>query len=119
MKITHIPPEEIVVLRYHGHSLDHLKRMVSTKVGSGEVLSLNWAEGIVFHYTIVEPATPDLMTEFLAGKEYWKEVYFAPMDPYVEILKIGGIEIPILDVSDMPGLRDVAAWLKEKGGKRV
>jgi len=52
------------------------------------------------------------MKEFLEGHIYWTDVVFAPMPEYKSTIKVGTLDIPVIDVSPNPILRKAAEWMK-------
>ncbi|MEM1550411.1 MAG: hypothetical protein QXR13_00575 [Candidatus Bathyarchaeia archaeon] len=54
-----------------------------------------------------------MMENYLKGRVFWASVNFALMPKYSSSIKVGGLEIPVLDVSNHPVLVEVAKWLKK------
>jgi hypothetical protein len=52
------------------------------------------------------------MKEFLEGRIYWTDVVFALMSEYKSTIKVGTLEIPVINVSPNPLLREAAEWMK-------
>ena len=52
------------------------------------------------------------MNEFLEGRVYWTDVIFALMPEYRSTIKVGTLDIPVIDVSPNPALREAAKWMK-------
>ncbi len=74
---------------------------------------LKWAEGVAFSYTDIPPSTESLTKDFLEGKMYWADIFYASMPEYKPVIRIGTIDIPVIDVTPNSLLRQVAKWLKQ------
>src|SRR6266566_3291967 len=78
---------------------------------SGQPMALYWAEGVVFLADFVEPeALPD---EYVKGKIYASNVSHAPMAKYNNLIRVGNMEVLVIDVSSNIALRDLAQWIRE------
>ncbi len=111
--IVHSPPQEIVVTGLTGFtSQQNLASMIAFVMNvSGQPMALYWAEGVVFLADFVEPeALPD---EYVKGKIYASNVSHAPMVKYNNAIRIGTMEVPVIDVSSNVALRDLARWIRE------
>lgn len=92
--------------------MEALARTIATIIRVGQPLVLKWAEGVTFSYSLLPPSTDSLMKEFLEGHIYWTEVIFALMPEYKPTIKVGTLDIPVIDVSPNPILREAAEWMK-------
>ena len=113
VSIIHAPPQEIVVTGLTGFSSQqNLASMIAFVMNvSGQPMALYWAEGVVFLADFVEPeALPD---EYVKGKIYASNVSHAPMTKYNNAIKVGNMEVPVIDVSSNIALRDLARWIRE------
>jgi len=54
------------------------------------------------------------MKEFLEGRIYWTDVVFALMPEYKSTIKVGTLDIPVIDVTPNPTLREAAKWMKAR-----
>jgi hypothetical protein len=81
---------------------------------AGQLVPLNWSEGIVFLASSFHPDCEVIVEEAMEGNEYWGSVMFAEMPKYEPIKKIGGLEIPIMDQTPSPHFRQVAQWLRKR-----
>jgi len=72
-----------------------------------------WAEGVLFIYFPLVPDTNDLMENYLKGRIFWSSVNFVLMPKYAPSIKVSGLEVPVVDVSEQPILRESAKWLRE------
>jgi hypothetical protein len=111
--IIHAPPQEIVITGLTGFSSQqNLASMIAFVMNvSGQPMALYWAEGVVFLADFVEPeALPD---EYVKGKIYASNVSHAPMAKYSNMIRVGNMEVPVIDVSSNIALRDLAQWIRE------
>ena len=117
MKIKYEPFEEIIVKDYvKFEKLDDFVYSVAQLRALGQPVSLNWAEGVVFTHTVVQPITDELEGEFLKGRLYLVSVSFALMNQYQTTVTYkssqGEIAVPIINVSSSKMLSELACWLK-------
>lgn len=112
VKVIYKPVKEVVILDYFQFSRDALDQMFARLIHSGLPVTAYWAEGLIFTYFPVAPETDDLMENYLEGRVFWSSVNFTLAPKYSPSIKIGGLEIPVLDVSNHPVLSEVARWLK-------
>jgi len=118
IKIIYHPPKEIVILDYFQFSKDNLNQMFARVIHSGLPVVAYWAEGVLFIYFPLTPDTNDLMDNYLRGRIYWSSVHFALMPKYSPSIKVSGLEIPVVDVSAHPVMRETAKWLREQAEKK-
>jgi len=113
VEIVCSPPKQLVILECTQYpSMEALARTIATIIRVGHPLVLRWAEGVTFSYSLLPPSTDNLMKEFLEGRIYWTDVVFALMPEYKPIIKVGTLDIPVIDVSPNPILREAAEWMK-------
>jgi len=74
---------------------------------------LKWAEGVAFSYTDIPPATESLTKDFLQGRMYWSDVMYASMPEYKPVIRVGTMDIRVIDVTTKSFLRQVARWMKQ------
>ena len=113
VSIIHAPPQEIVVTGLTSFSSQqNLASMIAFVMNvSGQAMALYWAEGVVFLADFVEPeALPD---EYVKGKICASNVSHAPMAKYNNLIRVGNMEVPVIDVSSNIALRDLAQWIRE------
>ena len=115
MKIKYKPAEELVILEMVEYSLQKIAETVALIQNSGHAIILNWADGIVFHHSPLPFNTKELLKERMKGRIYWASVMFAGMPDYVEKLKVGALDIPVVATPN-PVLRKAAAWLRGQLG---
>ena len=109
------PPKELIILECTRYpSMEALAKIIAVVISSGECVIIKWAEGVAFIYTLLQPTTEDLMNEFLKGRVYWSDVIYAEMPEYKQTIRVGTFDIPVIDVSPNPLLRDATKWLKKQ-----
>ncbi len=116
VKITYEPFEEVIIKEYVRYEkLEELLYPLEQLRVTGSPISLNWANGVVFIASLLEPETDQLTEEFLKGRIYFSNVSFAIMPEYKPVLESKAkIQIPIVNASSNPILRQVAEWLKQQ-----
>ncbi|MEM1514765.1 MAG: hypothetical protein QXH24_01740 [Candidatus Bathyarchaeia archaeon] len=119
VRVIYKPAKEIVILDYFQFSKDALDQMFARLIHSGMPIMAYWAEGLVFIYFPLAPETDELMENYLKGRIFWNSVNFALMPKYSSSIKVGGLEIPVLDVSNHPILAEVARWLRKRAKPEV
>lgn len=119
VRIIYKPVREIVILDFFQFSRDALDQMFARLIHSGLPVMAQWAEGIIFVYFSLTPDTEELMENYLKGRIFWSSVNFALMPKYSPSIRVGGLEIPVLDVSGHPVLAEVARWLKKHAKPEV
>jgi len=113
VEIVCSPPKQLVILECTQYpSIETLSQTIATIIRVGQPLVLKWAEGVTFSYSLLPPTTDSLMKEFLEGRIYWTDVVFALMPEYKSTIKVGTLDIPVIDVSPNPLLREAAEWMK-------
>jgi len=109
------PPKQLIILECTRYpSMEAFAKVVAVVISAGESVILKWAEGVVFSYTFLSPTTEDLMNELLKGRVYWSDVLYAEMPEYKQSIRVGTLDIPVIDVSPNPLLRDAAKWMKKQ-----
>jgi len=107
------PPKQLVILECTEYpSIEALSKTIATIITMGQPFALKWAEGVTFSYSLLPPTTDSLMKDFLEGRIYWTDVVFALMPEYKSSIKVGTLDIPVIDVSPNPILREAAEWMK-------
>jgi hypothetical protein len=113
VEIVCSPPKQLVILECTQYpSIEALSKTMATIIRVGQPLVLKWAEGVTFSYSLLPPTTDSLMKEFLEGHVYWTDVVFALMPEYRSTIKVGTLDIPVIDVSPNPVLREAAEWMR-------
>ena len=116
VKITYEPFKEVVIKEYtRFEKIEDLIYIFAQLRASGAPVSLSWANGIVFVYGVLPPDTDQIMDEFLKGRVYWVDVAFAAMPEYKPVLETKEkIQVPIVNLSSNPIIRQVTEWLKQQ-----
>ena len=108
-------PKQLLILECTQYpSIEALSKTIATVIRTGQLVILKWAEGVTFSYSFLPPATDSLMKEFLEGRVYWTDVVFALMPEYKSSIKVGTLDIPVIDVTPNPILREAAKWMKAR-----
>lgn len=107
-------PKQLIILECTRYpSLDDLAKTIAVLIRTGNMTVLKWAEGIAFSYTDISPATESLAEDFLQGRMYWSDVMYASMLEYQPVIRVGTMDIPVIDVTPNSFLRQVARWMKQ------
>lgn len=114
IEISFQPIKKIVIFECTQFSIEEFFKRIELIAISGEPVALGWAEGIVFLYVPYESDSDIIVQQALEGTMYWALVIFASMPKYQPIKKFGAREIPVIDQSSVPYLRQVAQWLKKR-----
>ena len=115
VKITYRPFREIVIMDYTQYPKpEYLGLTLTASLQSGQSAALFWADGVVFLPMPLPIETETIAKEYLDGRIIWPSVIFAIMPSYQQVVKVGALEIPVIDVSPNSILRRVAKWLKAR-----
>jgi hypothetical protein len=114
IEIMFQPIKKIVILECAQFSNNEFFRRVELMARSGHPVALNWAEGIVFLAMPYHPESEVMIGQTLKGTMYLSSVMFSLMPEYQSIKKMGTLEIPVIDQTSIPYLRQVAEWLKKR-----
>lgn len=90
------------------------ERLATALASEQQSITLNWAEGIVFIATSIDHQSDRLMEDLLRGTVYWSNVFYAKMPTYQTFAKMGALELPIIDQSRSPFMRQAAKWLRKR-----
>lgn len=107
------PIKKLVIFECVTFPIDEFFKRVELVVMSGQPVALNWAEGIVFLPLPYQPNSEIIIEEAMKGTMYWASVMFSPMLTYQSLKKFGAREVPIINQTLVPYLRQVAEWLKK------
>ncbi|MDH5376502.1 MAG: hypothetical protein OEW95_11940 [Candidatus Bathyarchaeota archaeon] len=108
------PIKKIVIFECTQLPNEEFFKRVELMAMSGQPLVLNWAEGIVFLPLPFQPESDIIIEQAMKGIVYWAVVMFSSMPKYQLIKKFGAREVPIIDQTSIPYLRQVAQWLKKR-----
>ena len=113
VEIVCSPPKQLVILECTQYpSIEALSKTIAIIIRMGQPVVLKWAENVTFSYSLLTPTTDSLMKEFLEGRVYWTDVIFALMPEYKPTIRVGTLDIPVIDTSPNPILREAAKWMK-------
>ena len=116
VKIVYEPLQEVVIAEVVKlESIEELARPLGFMMGSGQIVGLNWAEGIVFMFNMLSPTTDTLSKEYIFSKRmYCPSMPFAIMHKYQSSIRTPeGLNVPVIDITQYPHLKEIAVWLKE------
>ena len=116
IKIIYEPFKEVVIKEYiRFEKIEDLIYIFAQLRAGGAPVSLSWANGLVFVYSPLPPESDQVMDEFLKGRLYWTNVSFAEMPDYKPLVETKEkIQVPVINVSSNPLIRQVAEWLKQQ-----
>ncbi len=115
VKITYEPFTEVVIKEYTYYPKpESLATTVAYSIQMGQPAVILWCEGVAFIPVTLPPETELVVKEYLSGKIIWSSVIFTLMPNYQQSLKVGAIEVPLIDTTPNETLRQVALWLKER-----
>lgn len=113
IEIVVSPIKKIVIFECTKLPITEFFKRVELIAMSGQPIALNWSGGIVFFGAPYQPNSDIIIEQALKGTIYWGAVLFSPMPNYQPIKKVGAREVPIIDQTSIPYLRQVAQWLKK------
>ena len=120
LEIEYKPIRKLIILESIELPQKELFERLATAISSEQSGILNWAEGIVFVASHMDHQSDRVMEDLLRGTVYWSSVFYAQMPTYQRFTKIAAIararaiEVPIIDQSSSPFMRQAAKWLKER-----
>ena len=116
VKITYEPIKEIVIKEYvRFEKIEDLIYIFAQLRASGAPVSLNWANGLVFVYSLISPENDLILEDYLKGRVYWTNVSFAEMPKYKPLVETKErVQVPIINASSSPIIVQVMEWLKQQ-----
>jgi hypothetical protein len=87
---------------------------LSVAIQAGQPAAMLWSEGVVFIPVPLTPETNVTAQEYLKGRIFWSSVLFSLLTTYQTKIKVGTLEIPVIDASPNPVMKQVACWLKDR-----
>jgi hypothetical protein len=117
VKVTFKPLKEIVIHEAIEHKLEDLVKLRVLGLRKETIAQpLVWTEGVVINRSPF-PITDDVVKDQLEGIIHFGALEWAKMPKYRDSLKLEGVTIPIINVSDNPNMSAIANALKsqEKG----
>ena len=115
VKITYDPWKEIIIHEVFQYDLPELVNLQGLGVPSGQLGSpIYWSNGVAYVHLNM-PNTEEVLKEYLQGRIHWRNLFFAFMPKYQNVILIpeGNVRIPIINVSKNEKYSDVAEWLKQ------
>jgi hypothetical protein len=114
--ITYDPFKEVIIKEYiRFEKIEDLIYIFAQLRAGGAPVSLNWANGLVFVYSLLPPENDQLIEEFLKGRIYWINVSFAEMPEYKPVYETKQkVQVPIVNVSSSPIIGEVTQWLRQQ-----
>ena len=106
------PITKLVIFECVAFPIEEFFKRVELVAMSGQPVVLNWAHGIVFLPLPYQPNSEIIIEEALKGTLYWASVMYSSMPTYQSLKKFGAREVPIINQTLVPYLRQVADWLK-------
>ena len=116
VKITYEPINEIVIKEYiRFEKVADLIYIFAQLRASGAPVSLSWANGLVFVYSLLPPENDEVLEAFLKGKVYWTNVSFAEMAEYKPLVETKErVQVPIVNANSSSIIVQVMEWLKKQ-----
>jgi len=116
VKITYEPIKEIVIKEYvRFEKIEDLIYIFAQLRASGAPVSLSWANGLVFVYSLISPENDLILEDYLKGRVYWTNVSFAEMPKYKPLVETKErVQVPIVNASSSPIIVQVMEWLKQQ-----
>lgn len=108
------PIKKIIIFECTELSNEEFFQRIELMAKTGQPIALNWAEEIVFVPVPYQPDSEIIIEQALKGTFYWAGVIFSSMPKYQPIKRFGAREIPVIDQTSIPYLRQVAQWLKKR-----
>jgi len=120
IEITVQPIKKIIIFECTELSSEEFFLRMELMAKTGQPVALNWAEGIAFLLVPYQPDSEIIIEHALKGTFYWATVIFSSMSKYEPIKRFGAREIPVIDQTSIPYLRQIAQWLRKRlGGDKV
>lgn len=114
VEIIHQPFKQLIIMDYTIYSKpEALASTLSLAISAGQPAALYWCEGVAFYPALLPPETEGLANEYLKGRIYATLVAFAIMPTFQQTIKVGGIEVPVIDMTPNSTMREIARWLKQ------
>lgn len=116
LEIRYEPFKEVVIMEQTQFpTVEDLARFTSVIAG-GKTAGVYWADGIAFIYFPLSINTETAARELVEkGRVYWAFLSFTSMPNYKPLIETKEkIQVPVLDMSNNPLFKKVAAWLKKE-----
>ena len=114
--IRYEPFKEIVIRERTFFSSPEMLARFTSVIAGGKLAGLYWAEGIVFLYFPLPPATTPIAKELIENhRVYWSFVGYAIMPKYSPTIETKEkMIVPVIDISSNATLTRVSQWLKRQ-----
>lgn len=118
IEIEFRPLRKVVVFEVTQLSFDEfLKRaqlIASAASLSGQLITLSWAEGILFIPVPYQVASERMVEDMLKGTVYYALIVYAAMPEYKPEVTFGALQIQIVNQSSISSWTQIAKWLKQR-----
>lgn len=115
IEIEHRPIRKLVILEYIQYpTMKALSEAMAAIIKAGARVILTWAGGLAFFHQPIPWTTEHIMKDRLRGEVYWSSILFSLMPDFKPSIRVGKVDVPIMDVSPNPVFRQVADWLKDR-----
>src|SRR3989442_1291999 len=78
----------------------------------GQPILLTWSEGVVFVTQPIPP--PEMPDDYARGDLYVASISYAPMPEYSQNVRVGNVEMGVIDLSRSPVSVELGKFLKLK-----
>ena len=113
VQIVHEPLKRIVVRELIKY--DNPQQLVNAftfLMKMGQPILLTWSEGVVFVTQPIPP--PEMPDDYARGDLYVASISYAPMPDYSQSVKVGNVEMGVIDLSRSPVSVELGKFLKSK-----
>jgi hypothetical protein len=115
IEITYKPFKELIIMEYTQYPKpEALAANLSITIQAGQPTALLWSEGVVFIPIPLTPETEIVAREYMNGRILWSSILFALLPIYQPTIKVGTLEVPVIDASPNHVMQQVSRWLKER-----
>lgn len=114
IEIEHRPIRKLVILEYVQYpTMKALSEAMASIIKAGVRVILTWAGGVAFFHQPIPWTTERIMKDRLRGEVYWSSILFSLMPDYKPSIRVGKVDVPIMNVSPNLVFSQVADWLKD------
>jgi len=113
VQIVHEPLKRIVVRELIKY--DNAQQLVTAftfLMKMGQPILLTWSEGVVFVTQPIPP--PEMPDDYARGDLYVASISYAPMPEYSQNVRVGNVEMGVIDLSRSPVSVELGKFLKSK-----
>jgi hypothetical protein len=113
VEIVYEPIKKLVIMEYTQYQKpEALATNLGIAIQAGQPAALLWSERIVFIPVALPPETDIIAQEYLKGNVQRSSVMFALLPAYQLTIKVGTLEVPVIDASPNSIMQELACWLK-------